>query len=160
MPQKTIDNRYEMEARVNMARAFRQCREQGMSSEEARRYVEENHPATQTFLLNAVEIKSLPEMQREYRDYRDNRINLIHYLMTHHKKSLDKAIYIAQKLIDRIVFIAFCEDRGLLPPSSIKKAWEQVPPFSKVTNPRWQNFLELFRSQTHLRQQSVSRETH
>ena len=81
-----------------------------------------------------------------YIDYRDNRINLIHYLMTHHKKSLDKAIYIAQKLIDRIVFIAFCEDRGLLPPSSIKKAWEQVPPFSKVTNPRWQNFIELFHS--------------
>lgn len=81
-----------------------------------------------------------------YKDYRDNRINLIHYLRAHHKKSLDKAIYIAQKLIDRIVFIAFCEDRGLLPPSSLRTAWEQILPFSKVTNPRWQNFLELFHS--------------
>lgn len=70
-PQKTLDGRYEMEMKVNMQRAFRQCREQGMNTEEARRYVEENHPATQTFLLNAVEITSLPAMQQEFREYRE-----------------------------------------------------------------------------------------
>ncbi|MBN2589514.1 MAG: N-6 DNA methylase [Sedimentisphaerales bacterium] len=81
-----------------------------------------------------------------YKDYHENRIKLIDHLITYHDKSLEKAIYIAQKLIDRVVFIAFCEDRGLLPPSSLKKAWEQIPPFSKIVNPRWQNFLELFHS--------------
>jgi len=79
-----------------------------------------------------------------YSHYHLNRLNLIHYLKTKHDKTLDKAIYIAQKLIDRVIFIAFCEDRGLLPPASLKRAWEQIRPFAKVTNPRWQNFKELF----------------
>ncbi|MBN2211597.1 MAG: N-6 DNA methylase [Sedimentisphaerales bacterium] len=61
-------------------------------------------------------------------------------------KSLDKAIYIAQRLLDRIIFIAFCEDRDLLPEKIIRQAWEHVTPFTRVTNPRWRNFLELFRS--------------
>jgi len=75
------------------------------------------------------------------------RIRLIQHLTGQpHNKSLDQAIPIAQKLIDRIIFVAFCEDRGLLPDKSIFKAWDQLPPFSRVTNPRWQNFLDLFHS--------------
>src|SRR4029077_15538800 len=37
----------------------------------------------------------------------------------------------AQKLLDRILFIAFCEDRGLLPAETIKRAF--APPHP--TNP-------------------------
>lgn len=82
-----------------------------------------------------------------YRYYHQNRILLIQYLTSeHHNKPLETAIHIAQKIIDRIIFIAFCEDRGLLPSNSLKKAWEQVPPFARVTNPKWQNFLSLFQS--------------
>ena len=82
-----------------------------------------------------------------YQDYHDNRVRLIQHLSSEpHKKTLDTAIRIAQKLIDRIVFVAFCEDRGLLPEKSIYKSWNQVTPFHRVTNPRWKNFLELFRS--------------
>ena len=82
-----------------------------------------------------------------YDYYHDNRIRLIQHLTGHPRnKSLDQAIPIAQKLIDRIIFVAFCEDRGLLPDKSIFKAWDQLPPFSRVTNPRWQNFLDLFHS--------------
>ncbi len=82
-----------------------------------------------------------------YEDYDRNRRELIAHLMgPAHNKSLDEAIRIAQKLVDRIVFVAFCEDRDLLPEKSIARAWEQVPPFSRVTNPRWRNFLNLFRS--------------
>ncbi len=82
-----------------------------------------------------------------YDYYHNNRIRLIQHLTGHpHNKSLDQAIPIAQKLIDRIIFVAFCEDRGLLPDKSIFKAWDQLPPFSRVTNPRWRNFLDLFRS--------------
>ena len=61
-------------------------------------------------------------------------------------KPLDTAIKVSQRLLDRIVFVAFCEDRDLLPGDSIKRAWSEIPPFARVTNPRWQNFLDLFRS--------------
>jgi hypothetical protein len=82
-----------------------------------------------------------------YEDYDRNRRSLIMYLTgPAHNKSLDEAIRIAQKLVDRIVFVAFCEDRDLLPERSLARAWDEVPPFSRVTNPRWQNFLNLFRS--------------
>ncbi len=82
-----------------------------------------------------------------YKYYHENRINLIQYLTSeHHNKSLERAIYITQKLLDRVIFIAFCEDRELLPHKSLKKACDEVPPFSRVTNPKWKNFLELFHS--------------
>jgi len=61
-----------------------------------------------------------------------------------HSKPLDAAIRIAQKLIDRIIFVAFCEDRGLVPPNRIEKAWKELPGFTKVTNPRWHSFIALF----------------
>jgi len=82
-----------------------------------------------------------------YEYYHDNRVALIQHLTGEpHNKPLDKAIRIAQKIIDRIVFIAFCEDRGLLPERSLYRAWNEVAPFHRVTNPRWQNFVDLFRS--------------
>ena len=82
-----------------------------------------------------------------YKDYHANRVALIDHLRSEsHGRSVDEAIHIAQKLLDRIVFVAFCEDRGLLPPKTIERACEQVAPFASVTNPRWQNFRGLFRS--------------
>ncbi len=50
----------------------------------------------------------------------------------------------AQRLFDRIMFIAFCEDRRLLPEKTIPNAYT-VAGFHAVTNPRWQNFKNLFR---------------
>lgn len=82
-----------------------------------------------------------------YKSYHRNRILLIQHLQqTPHNKTLDAAITVTQKLLDRIIFIAFCEDRGLLPQDSIAQAYVSLPPFYRVTNPRWQNFLNLFRS--------------
>ncbi|HUV66587.1 MAG TPA: DNA methyltransferase [Sedimentisphaerales bacterium] len=82
-----------------------------------------------------------------YARYHDERLKLIAYLSGAERNfPLDKAIRIAQKLLDRIVFVAFCEDRNMLPEDSLKNASEQVPPFHRVTNPRWQNFLDLFSS--------------
>jgi len=71
---------------------------------------------------------------------------LIEHLHTKLGKPVNLAIHIAQKLLDRIIFIAFCEDRGLLPERCIKDAYERLQPFSLVTNPRWQNFLGLFKA--------------
>jgi len=82
-----------------------------------------------------------------YSDYHDNRVRLIQYLTgPAHAKPLDVAIRMAQKLVDRIIFVAFCEDRELLPARSLFRAWKEIPPFYRVTNPKWQNFLALFRS--------------
>lgn len=82
-----------------------------------------------------------------YRDYHANRVALIDHLRRKPvDKPLDLAIHIAQKLLDRVVFVAFCEDRELLPGRIIDTAWRLVAPFSQVTNPRWQNFRQLFRS--------------
>lgn len=79
-----------------------------------------------------------------YNEYQFKRLELIEYLYRHERKDLDEAIRIAQKLLDRIIFIAFCEDRELLPERCLERASKDIPAFSKVTNPRWHNFLGLF----------------
>ena len=82
-----------------------------------------------------------------YRYYHEQRVDLIdHLCKPPHNKPLDSAIRIAQKLVDRVIFVAFCEDRYLLPEKSLEKAYTRTAAFTKVTNPRWQNFLSLFRS--------------
>lgn len=81
-----------------------------------------------------------------YERYNEHRLSLINHLHRGLDKPVDVAIRIAQRILDRIIFIAFCEDRGLLNPETIDKAHSQVFPFAKVTNPRWRNFLELFRA--------------
>lgn len=78
-----------------------------------------------------------------YNYYSDQRSRLIEHLRHDHKKSLDTAIHIAQKILDRIIFVAFCEDRGFLKPDLIKRT-AQVPPLFRVTNPLWRRFLDLF----------------
>ena len=97
-------------------------------------------------------LKETGEKQREvgedlYKDYHQWRVDLIGHLREPPKsKSLDEAVHIAQKLVDRVIFVAFCEDRHLLPSDSLERAYNDIPPFTKVTNPRWLNFLSLFRS--------------
>jgi hypothetical protein len=48
----------------------------------------------------------------------------------------------AQKLLDRVLFCAFCEKRGLLPPDTISKAYEHRDPYRP--RPIWDNFQGLF----------------
>ena len=97
-------------------------------------------------------LQKTDERQREvgqelYYRYQDQRIALIRHLRRPpYGKSLDAAIHVAQVLLDRIIFIAFCEDRDLLPPKSIDDAWRNVGAFTLATNPRWDSFRNLFRS--------------
>ena len=49
-----------------------------------------------------------------------------------------------QKLLDRVLFCAFCEDRGLLPAESLKHAFEHRDPYNP--HPLWLNFRGLFRA--------------
>ncbi len=80
-----------------------------------------------------------------YSHYSENRTQLIAHLHFDKKHTLDDSIEMAQRLFDRIMFIAFCEDRRLLPEGTIPKAYS-VAGFHAVTNPRWQSFKALFRS--------------
>lgn len=79
-----------------------------------------------------------------YKQYQWRRLELIEHLHRDEVKALDEAIRIAQKLLDRIIFIAFCEDRGLLPEDSLADTKTDVRRYSRARNPAWENFLDLF----------------
>jgi hypothetical protein len=49
-----------------------------------------------------------------------------------------------QKLLDRVLFCAFCECRGLLPAETLKRAFEHRDPYNP--HPLWLNFRGLFRA--------------
>ncbi len=78
-----------------------------------------------------------------YETYSKNRADLIAFLIEQNH-SVNEAIEMAQRLFDRIVFIAFCEDRELLPEQTIATALK-VSGFHAATNPKWENFKNLFR---------------
>ncbi len=89
------------------------------------------------------------QQQREVGDelyelYSENRLQLIQHLHRQKGLDLDAAIRIAQKLIDRVLFVAFCEDRGLINPDTIAKVCKHTQYFSRDRNPVWHNFLGLF----------------
>ena len=50
----------------------------------------------------------------------------------------------SQKLLDRILFCSFCEDRGLLPQETVRGAFDHSDPYNP--KPIWDNFRGLFRS--------------
>jgi len=94
-------------------------------------------------------LKKTESQKREVGDelyvyYADQRENLIDELMTAKGMPQDTAIHYAQKLLDRIIFMAFCESRGLLPERLIDSTWRNVAPLARATNPRWRNFLDAF----------------
>ena len=80
-----------------------------------------------------------------YADYRDLRHALFAELRTHNPDH-DPAQLIAatQKVLDRVLFVAFCEDRGLLPGDIIARAFDARDAFNP--RPVWQNFVGLFRA--------------
>lgn len=82
--------------------------------------------------------------EKLYQDYAEHREHLIGELMDSKGMSQDDAIFAAQRLLDRIIFMAFCEDRGLLPDKLIESTWKNVAPLARATNPRWRNFLDAF----------------
>ncbi len=103
-----------------------------------------SQPPRAVRLLEESDSQRLEVGDKLYAAYSRHRNALIRYLQGTRDKSRDTAIRIAQKILDRIIFIAFCEQRGLLPDKCLETAYATLPPFSKVTNPRWRNFLDLF----------------
>ncbi|MDP2825778.1 MAG: TaqI-like C-terminal specificity domain-containing protein [Sulfuritalea sp.] len=82
--------------------------------------------------------------QKLYRDYKTWRINLLIALMQSTGRPAEELIEPVQKLLDRVLFIAFAEDRGLLPSKSLTQAWSHRDPYHP--RPVWDNFQALFRA--------------
>jgi type I restriction-modification system DNA methylase subunit len=82
-----------------------------------------------------------------YREYKKTRIDLAAHFHNTARQDIENrdAVLIekAQKTLDRILFIAFCEDRGLLPPKTIRKAHDLVDPYHP--RPIWENYKAVFR---------------
>jgi hypothetical protein len=95
-------------------------------------------------LLNDTQDSRIEVGDKLYNYYADQRLHLIDALINEHHYSTDDAIHAAQRLLDRIVFIAFCEDRGLLPHKLLENTWRNVAPLARASNPRWRNFLDTF----------------
>ncbi len=80
-----------------------------------------------------------------YREYRALREQIFEMLKVHNPNESPLALLAAtQKILDRVLFIAFCEDRGLLPRDIIARAYQHADPFNP--RPIWHNFTGLFRA--------------
>ena len=81
-----------------------------------------------------------------YQDYHNLRINLVNHFRFTGPKNLPNRdnvlIEKAQKTLDRILFLAFCQDRGLLPKNTLNNAHDHKDPY----NPRfiWDNYKSVF----------------
>ncbi|MDB9311958.1 Eco57I restriction-modification methylase domain-containing protein [Spirulina sp. CS-785/01] len=79
-----------------------------------------------------------------YRQYKQVRLELTtHFQRTATEESTPSLIEKAQKTLDRILFIAFCEDRGLLPRRTIRNAYDHQDPYNP--RPIWENYKAVFR---------------
>jgi hypothetical protein len=104
-------------------------------------------------LLGGATDKLLRDTDTAYRDitnelyveYRTLRDNLVNYLTNgEHAVAPLKAIEIAQKLLDRIIFIAFAQRTDLMDDKLLERAATTENSFAP--QPLWQNFLGLFKA--------------
>ncbi len=73
-------------------------------------------------LLSQFRIEQQNITKKFYKEYKTLRLELINDIRQHNADiSIETAVEKAQKIIDRIVFIHFCEDRGLLPDGKLKE---------------------------------------
>jgi hypothetical protein len=86
------------------------------------------------------------ELTRDYyREYAQLRRQTFDQLCRHNPDVAPERLLTAtQKVLDRVLFIAFCEDRGLLPAESIAHAYRHADPYNP--RPVWDNFRGLFRA--------------
>ena len=80
-----------------------------------------------------------------YAEYADMRREVLGVLRSNNPGVLPESVlFCTQKLLDRVLFCAFCEDRGLLPADSLRRAFEHRDPYNP--KPVWENFKGLFRA--------------
>ncbi|RZM83077.1 class I SAM-dependent DNA methyltransferase [Leptolyngbya iicbica LK] len=83
-----------------------------------------------------------------YQDYKKVRLAIAKHFLHMGPADLSERnitlIAAAQKVLDRILFIAFCEDRGLLPEKTLQQAHDHQDPYSPRTI--WENFKAVFQA--------------
>jgi len=80
-----------------------------------------------------------------YKDYKSLRATVTQYLADQHVEiAPEPRIGLVQKLLDRLVFIAYAEDVVLLPPDSLKSAIRFYDPYRPL--PKWERLKVLFHS--------------
>jgi hypothetical protein len=111
----------------------------------ADRVVPEAGPCHLVELLNASEKVGKDLTKEFYVKYADMREDAFLSLcqVNPNVPPLD-VLTITQKILDRILFCAFCEDRGLLPGETISRAYQHADPYNP--RPIWDNFRGLFRA--------------
>ena len=110
----------------------------------AERLVTPTIPHLNTLLTESAAI-GLTLTKQFYSDYRTLRHELLDSLREHNSNEDPTQLLAAtQKILDRVLFVAFCEDRQLLPGDIIKRAFEHHDDFNP--RPVWENFVGLFRS--------------
>lgn len=83
--------------------------------------------------------------QEFYRAYADIRHDLLNELLKDNPDTEPAAVLsAAQRLLDRTLFVAFAEDRSLLPADSLAQAYEHRDPYNP--RPTWDNFRGLFKA--------------
>jgi|AntRauTorckE6833_2_1112554.scaffolds.fasta_scaffold04176_3 type I restriction-modification system DNA methylase subunit len=83
--------------------------------------------------------------ERLYDDYKSLRETLIVSLIEANPNfSPVDLVAPAQKLLDRLLFVAFAEDSGLIPESTIAQAYQHADPYNP--RPVYENFKGLFRA--------------
>ena len=111
----------------------------------AERVVPENRDCHLYELLKASESVGRELTNRFYALYADIRQKVLTRLCRANAAIAPPEILrCTQKLLDRVLFCAFCEDRGLLPAESLKRAFQHRDPYDP--KPLWQNFRGLFRA--------------
>ncbi|MCR9072557.1 MAG: BREX-1 system adenine-specific DNA-methyltransferase PglX [Alphaproteobacteria bacterium] len=104
-------------------------------------------------LLSGRTLDLLKESRREdkditdslYRDYKSLRLRLLQAVQDADIgiEPLDE-IALAQKILDRVLFVAFAEDTGLLPMNTLGDAFKARDAYNP--KPIWENFKGLFRA--------------
>lgn len=78
-----------------------------------------------------------------YREYKELRAQLMEFVTAQHPAiGIEARIRLVQTLLDRLLFIAFAEDKNLLPPRSLAQAIEYRDPY--FPRPKWEQICKLF----------------
>lgn len=96
-------------------------------------------------LLKASEAAGVELTRSYYAEYSRMRREILGQLRQVNPAVLPEILlFYTQRLLDRVLFVAFAEDRGLLPPATLERAFQHHDPY----NPRskWETFKGLFRA--------------
>lgn len=97
-------------------------------------------------LLSDIRIEQEEIGKKFYKVYRQSRLELLRDIYRHNKSvrsDIDTGIKKAQKIIDRIVFACFAEDRGLLPDDTVRRVIKAADT-STFGGSLWSTFKAFF----------------